>query len=72
MLESLMTSKICKVKGLLDLCAKLVETNKCNTFDMVLLVHEALLVRRERERSERESEEYGLLLLNVVKAILLN
>ena len=27
--------KLAKFKGLLDLCAKLVETNKCNTFVMV-------------------------------------
>ena len=27
--------KFANLKGILDLCAKLVETNKCNTFDMV-------------------------------------
>jgi len=27
--------KFAKLKGLSDLCAKLVETNKCNTFAMV-------------------------------------
>jgi len=27
--------KYAKLKGLLDLCAKLLKTNKCNTFTMV-------------------------------------
>ena len=60
--------KFAKLKGLSDLCAKLVETNKCNTFAMIYkLLKLALLLP-----VETASVEHVFSPMKVVKSNLCN